>query len=312
MSNRCILGIALNIYEKVTAMSYIPDSELVLTPDGKIYHLGLRPGDIAETIITVGDPERVKRISRHFDSVEVEAGKREFVAHTGRVGQKRITVLSTGIGPDNIDIAINELDALVNFDFDRRAVKESLTSLRLIRLGTSGAIQEDLDPGTLVISRFGIGLDNLMYYYQYQNTLRESELWEALQEFLSYHFTLPTTPYVFEGSGLLAESLSKGLEQGITLTSPGFYGPQGRQLRAPVRFGGPELDQLRHFRFGSFRITNFEMETSALFGLARLLGHEAISCNVILGNRIKKTFVDSPYAVVDHMIELQLERIAAL
>lgn len=312
MPNLCILGFALNTTENVTAMPSIPDSELVLTPDGKVYHLGLRPGDIAETILTVGDPERVKRISRHFDSIEVQAGKREFVAHTGRIGQKRLTVLSTGIGPDNIDIAVNELDALVNFDFDRRTIRESLTPLRLIRLGTSGAIQEDLDPGALVISRFGIGLDNLMHYYQFQNTLRESELWEALQEFLSYHFTLPTAPYVFEGNGPLAESLGKGLEQGITLTSPGFYGPQGRQLRAPVRFGGAELDQLRHFRFGAYRITNFEMETSALFGLARLLGHEAISCNVILGNRIKKTFVDDPYAVVDRMIELQLERIAAL
>lgn len=293
-------------------MQKAPQSELVLTPDGKIYHLGLRPEDIADTIITVGDPERVKRVSKYFDAIELEVAKREFVTHTGRIGNKRLSVMSTGIGPDNMDIAINELDALANYDFEHRIPKPELRKLSIIRLGTSGALQEDIEPGALVVSRFGLGLDNLMHFYEYHPTLREAELTDAFREFMAYYFEFPTMPYMFEGSARLAEHLATGLEQVITVTSPGFYGPQGRQLRAPVRFGADEIDQLRHFRFREYRIGNFEMETSALFGLSRLLGHAAISCNVILGNRIKKTFVNDPYAEVERMLQVQLERIAAL
>lgn len=293
-------------------MQQTPQSELVLTPDGKIYHLGLAPEDIADTIITVGDPERVARISGHFDTIELRVAKREFVTHTGRIGSKRITVLSTGIGPDNMDIAINELDALANYDFVQRVPKANHRTLNIIRLGTSGSLQEDIAPGQIVLSRFGLGFDNLMHFYQTTPTLREAQLFDDFQEFLSFHFELPTLPYMFEGSAYLAEKLGTGLEQVITITSPGFYGPQGRQLRGPVRIGAEQLDQLRHFRFLQYRIANFEMETSALFGLSRMLGHHAISCNVILGNRIKKTFVQDTYAVVDLMIRQILPEIAAL
>ena len=234
------------------------------------------------------------------------------MTHTGRIGDKRITVLSTGIGPDNMDIAINELDALANYDFVKRIPREIHRTLKIIRLGTSGALQEDIEPGQTVLSRFGLGFDNLMHFYQTTPTLREAELFDAFREFMTFHFELPTLPYMFEGSASLANTIGQALEQVITITSPGFYGPQGRQLRAPIRIGGNEIDQLRYFRFHEYRIGNFEMETSALFGLARLLGHEAISCNVILGNRIKKTFVENTYQVVDHMIQMLLPRIASL
>lgn len=293
-------------------MQQTPQSELVLTPEGKIYHLNLAPDEIADIILTVGDPERVSRISKYFDAIEVREAKREFVTHTGRIGSKRITVLSTGIGPDNMDIAINELDALANYDFEKRIPRNTLRSLKIIRLGTSGSLQEDIAPGQIVLSRFGLGFDNLMHFYRYSPTPREARLFDAFQKFIAAHFEMPTMPYLFEGSTPLAESLGEGLEQVITITSPGFYGPQGRQLRAPIRIGGDEIDQLRHFRFEEFRIGNFEMETSALFGLARLLGHDAISCNVILGNRIKKTFVENTYEVVEKMIQTLLPRIAAL
>lgn len=293
-------------------MAHTSNSELIITSEGRIYHLGLHPDDIAHTIITVGDPDRVARVSRHFDRIDLKIAKREFVTHTGWIGSKRLTVLSTGIGPDNIDIAVNELDALVNYDFNTLDPKEALTPLRIIRLGTSGAIQEDIDPGTMVISRFGLGLDNLMQYYLYENTTREKELLETLNTFLQFRFALPTSPYVFEGDSFLANTLGQGLEQVITLTSPGFYGPQGRALRAPVRLNSTALDSLRHYHFGEYRIANFEMETSAIFGLAHLLGHQAISCNVILGNRIKKTFSSDAYSSIDRMIVLQLERIVLL
>ena len=293
-------------------MAYLSDSELIITPEGRIYHLGLHPDEIADTIITVGDPGRVARVSRHFDHLDTQVSKREFVTHTGRIGQKRITVLSTGIGPDNIDIAVNELDALANYDFGTRMPKEHPTRLHLIRLGTCGAIQEDIAPGQQVISRFGLGLDNLMRYYAYQNTPRELGLLAALEAFQQTQVALPVPPYVFEGSPALSETLGRNTEQVITLTSPGFYGPQGRQLRAPARLAAAEMDTLRHFRYEGYRIANFEMETSALFGLARLLGHEAISCNVVLGNRINKTFLSDPYTHIDQMIVSRLEQIVAL
>lgn len=293
-------------------MAHISNSELIITPEGRIYHLGLHPDDIAHTIITVGDPDRVARVSHHFDRIDLRIAKREFVTHTGWIGSKRITVISTGIGPDNIDIAVNELDALVNYDFKTLEPKETLTPLHIIRLGTSGAIQEDIEPGTLVVSRFGLGLDNLMQYYQYENTAREKELLETLHAFLQFRAALPVAPYVFEGSPFLADTLGQGLEQVITLTSPGFYGPQGRALRAPVRLDSTTIDSLQHYRFSDYRIANFEMETSAIFGLAHLLGHQAISCNVILGNRIKKTFTSDAYTQIDNMIALQLERILQL
>ena len=293
-------------------MSHTPESELVLTADGRIYHLGLRPEDIGSIILTVGDPERVGRISRHFDRIDVQASKREFHTHTGWLGKHRISVVSTGIGPDNIDIVVNELDALANFDFEQRIVKQELTSLRIIRLGTSGALQEDIEPGSVVVSRFGIGLDNLMYFYQYHNTLSEAELFDALQEFQQYHGLLPIQPYVCESDLYLAQVLGKDLEQGITLTCPGFFGPQGRQWRVPIALPFDNMTPMQHFRFREYRIVNFEMETSALFGLSRLLGHHALSFNVILANRTRQTFTSDPYKAVDGMIETALERIAAL
>ncbi len=287
-------------------MQQIPDSELIINPDGSIYHLNLRPEQIASTIITVGDPGRVEKVSRYFDSIEEKTSKREFVTHTGRLGHHRISVLSTGIGPDNIDIVLNELDALANIDFKTRAVKDRLTSLKIIRLGTSGGLLPDVPVDSILLSSFGIGLDNLLHFYDRELSQEESELMQVLRE--SY-IPLPTQPYAAEGSSYLLSALGHGLHHGITLTSPGFYAPQGRSLRLEALMSSKTLDKLAQIEFKKHHITNFEMETAAIYGLANLLGHEPLSCNVLLANRANKTFSKDPKKSVTKLIETMLERI---
>ena len=287
---------------------FIAPSELLITPENKIYHLNLAQGDLATTIITVGDPNRVALVSQFFDEIELKVSKREFVTHTGRIGNKRLSVLSTGIGPDNIDIVINEVDALFNINFETRKPKASHTAVNFIRLGTSGCIQPGVETGSLVISSHGLGMDNLMHFYGYQETGITAEIF---QDILKHDFPFPTKPYLVAGSQNLIQQLAKDLIQGITITAPGFYAPQGRSLRLKSTLAG-YIDGLADFESNGVKITNFEMETSAIYGLSSLLGHHAMSCNVILANRPDKTFNTDLKGITLNMIKVMLERISGI
>lgn len=285
-------------------MPKFSEADLILNKDGSVYHLNLKPQNVSENIILVGDPGRVHRISKHFSKIEFEMNKREFITHTGIYNEKRITVMSTGMGVDNIEIAIIELDALFNIDLKNRTPKEEKTSLNIIRIGTSGAIQEDLKVGSQVVSDYGIGMDNLMLYYNLEQSEFETEIGKKLQESLN----LPFAPYVVKGSELLKVKLGEGLVEGNTVTSPGFYAPQGRKLRVEV--SNPKfLDQVTYFNHDGFWLTNFEMETSMIYAFARLLGHQALSINAILGNRAKGTFSKNPYKTIDAIIKKVLDRL---
>ena len=287
-------------------MHKLSESDLVINPDGSIYHLNLLPEDVAQTVITVGDPDRVAEISKHFDRVELKKGKREFITHTGYIGSKRITVLSTGIGTDNIDIVFNELDALVNIDFTTREIKSELTSLDIIRIGTSGAIQPDIEMGTILASSHGLGLDTLMKYYQQDLSVANQEVLTQI----NVHFAdLPgIDPYFTSGSARLLDTIGKGLQQGITVTAPGFYAPQGRVVRAQGKV--PDLiGKLNSFRHAGLRITNLEMETAGIYALASVLGHHALSVNAILASRVNYEFSKDPNAIVNQAIQLVLERL---
>jgi uridine phosphorylase len=291
-------------------MQRIGESELILTPDKQIYHLNLRPSEIADTIITVGDPDRVKEVSKHFDSVEFKTQHREFVTHTGFIGKKRLTVLSSGIGPDNIDIVMNELDALVNIDFESRTIYEEKKSLNIIRFGTSGSLQEDIPVDSLVASSHGIGLDNVMHYYQLENSVEEQEI---LQAFIQHTSLQEQTiqPYIAKGSSALLNHFTEGYHHGITVTCPGFYAPQGRVVRAELKF--PNLvNQLSSFRLGAYKITNFEMETSAIFGLGKIFGHQCLAVNTIVANRVRKEFSKDGKKSVENLIEKSLAIVATI
>ena len=286
----------------------IPSSELILNPDGSIYHLNLLPDHISDTILTVGDPGRVAQVSRHFDSIEFEGAHREFVTHVGYYRGKRLTVLSTGMGTDNIDIVLNELDALVNIDFMARTVRppEERLSLRIIRLGTSGSLQADVPIGAILATEHAVGLDSLMQFYPLMETGLETEIATEIQQTLA----LPFAPYVVRGSDLLREQLGAGLLMGNTLTCPGFYGPQGRRLRLDLR--QPDyMTRLQNFRHqsaeGEFRLHNLEMETAGYYALGRLLGHEVLSINAIVANRATGEFAEDAGAVVDALIERTLQ-----
>jgi uridine phosphorylase len=285
-------------------MSPIGESELIITPEGQIYHLNLRPEELADTVITVGDPDRVKEVSKYFDHLEFQTQHREFVTHTGYLQGMRLTVLSSGIGPDNIDIVMNELDALANIDFKTRTIKEIKKSLRIIRFGTSGSLQEDVPVDSLVASSHGIGLDNVLHYYQLENTPQENELLQAFVRHTGIHSS-PITPYIASGSVELLSLFQENYTHGITVTCPGFYAPQGRVVRASLRF--PELvNQLSHFRFETHRITNFEMETSAIFGLGRVFGHACLAVNTIVANRVRKEFSKDGKKSVENLIQQSL------
>lgn len=285
-------------------MHKIEASELIINSRGAIYHLDLRPEELAQTVITVGDPGRVAQVSKHFDSIEYKQQHREFITHTGYIGKKRISVLSTGIGPDNIDIVMNELDALANIDLTNRTIKKELTSLTVIRIGTSGSLQGDIPVDSFVAGTHGLGIDNLLNYYKHSNNDEEKTL---LQQFAA-HTQLDNSfshPYIATASGAIIKHFVEGFHQGITVTCPGFYGPQGRVLRLGLT--NPQLiDRLTQFYYGNHRITNFEMETSAIYGLGKLLGHQCLSVNVIVANRINKTFTKDGTAAVEGLIQKAL------
>jgi uridine phosphorylase len=289
-------------------MQKIAESELILNSRGAIYHLDVRPEELADTIITVGDPDRVKEVTKHFDTVEVKRNHREFVTHTGYLGGKRISVVSTGIGPDNIDIVLNELDALVNIDFETRMIKPTLSHLTIIRIGTSGSLQEDIEVDSFVATTHGLGIDNLLNYYRHDNNDEEMQI---LQQFVA-HTQLGSNfsqPYISTAAPSMLKNFVDGFHHGITVTCPGFYGPQGRVLRLGLT--NPDLiDRLTQFTFGNHRITNFEMETSAIYGLSKLLGHHCLSLSAIVANRVKKEFSKDGGAAVESLIVKSLDLIA--
>ena len=290
-------------------MPRIAESELIITGRGAIYHLDLRPEELADTIIVVGDPDRVKKVSIHFDKIECRQQHREFITHTGFIGNKRLSVMSTGIGPDNIDIAINELDALANIDFETREIKKDFKKLNIIRFGTSGSLQADIPVDSFVASTHGLGLDNLLNFYSYKKSADEKDMAEAFIEQTALNTSI-TTPYAFKGSEILLKKFGDAFYKGITVTCPGFYGPQGRILRLGVSSPGL-IDRLTHFNFNNNRITNFEMETSAIYGLGRLLGHECLSVNAIVANRVVQQFSKDSNAAVERLIKAALEALVA-
>ncbi|WP_443947247.1 nucleoside phosphorylase [Pedobacter sp. AW1-32] len=284
----------------------ISKSDLIINPDGSIYHLNLLPEDVASTVITVGDPDRVGEITKHFDSIEIKKGKREFITHTGFLGKNRITVLSTGIGTDNIDIVLNELDALVNVDFDTREAKPELTSLNIIRIGTSGAVQEDVPMGTILASSYGLGMDALMNYYVQNPSDNESVLLKEIKN----HFSPVNgiVPYLTAASDTLLHTIGKDLTHGITITAPGFYAPQGRLVRAKNSVQD-FIGIIKSFQSNGNRITNLEMETAGIYALAKVLGHHALSINAILASRVKFDFSTEPDKIVEKAIKIVLERL---
>ena len=286
-------------------MSRIAESELIINNRGAIYHLDLRPEEIADTVITVGDPDRVHEVSKHFDSIEIKRQHREFITHTGKVGNKRLTVLSSGIGPDNIDIVINELDALVNIDFKTREIKKELKSINIIRIGTSGSLQADIPVDHFVASTHGLGVDNLLNFYRLEQNDEEQLLIQSFITHTQVHGQIGN-PYISSGAGSLIKHFVKDFHQGITVTCPGFYGPQGRVLRLGIK--NPNfVNRLSDFRFGQHRITNFEMETSAIYGLGRLLGHNCLAINAIVANRVAKEFSKDGKATVEKLIQKFLQ-----
>jgi uridine phosphorylase len=284
----------------------LSEADLIINPDGSIYHLNLLPEDIADTVITVGDLDRVPEVSKYFDRIELKKGKREFITHTGYIGDKRITVISTGIGTDNIDIVFNELDALVNIDFDTRTIKDQLRSLNIIRIGTSGAVQPDIPMGTVLASSYGLGFDALMHYYEQELSSQE----QALLAEINTHFKglEGIKPYLTKADESLVQQFAHDMPTGITSTAPGFYAPQGRQVRAKNAVEN-FIGQLNSFKSGENRITNLEMETAGIYALAKTLGHKALSINAILASRVKFEFSSNPNAIVEKAIKTILERI---
>lgn len=288
----------------------IANSELILNPDGSVYHINLKPGQVASTVIFVGDQNRVEKITQHFDSIEVDVQKREFKTQTGIYKGKRITVMSTGIGPDNIDIAINELDALFNVDLETRKIKEHLTRLNIIRIGTSGSLQKDIPVDSFVMSRYGLGLDNMLQSYLI-DSITETDIEEAFIEQTQWDMR-KGRPYVVKGSDELAEIVAgPSVYEGFTGTAGGFYGPQGRVVRLQIQ--DPHLNnKMDSFTFKGIRMTNLEMETGAIYGLGKLLGHRCLSLNAIIANRANGTFSEDPYKAVDNLIAYTLDKLTLI
>lgn len=286
----------------------IQSSELILNPDGSVYHLNLKPEHIARDIIFVGDQNRVEKITKLFDSIEFSAQKREFKTQTGTYKGKRITVMSTGIGPDNIDIVMNELDALVNINLETRQPKENLTSLNIIRIGTSGSLQADIPVDSFVMSTFGLGLDNMLRSYLIDE-ISNTEIEDAFIKHTDWDLK-KGKPYVIACSEKLEKIIeSNRIHKGITATAGGFYGPQGRVLRLNIQDENLN-SKMDNFSFEENRITNLEMETAAIYGLSTLLGHHALSLNAIIANRASGTFSKDPYKAVDELIVYTLEKLS--
>jgi len=289
-------------------MKQIPDSELIINNDGSIFHLHLHPNQLADDIIMVGDQSRVAMISKHFEHVEHKIQNREFVTHTGLYKGKRITALSTGIGTDNIDIVVNELDALVNIDLNTRTVKTEKKSLNFVRIGTSGGLQNFLSAGDFLVSDSAIGFDGLLHFYEGSERVRRCDFEKALIAHLSYKSELPQ-PYVTDADKKLVERLGDGFIHGVTISAPGFYGPQGRVLRLPIV--NPEVNNLiSEFSFGKEKITNYEMESSAIFGLGNMLGHKSATVCLIIANRYNKTALTDYKPNMEELVVKVLDRLA--
>jgi uridine phosphorylase len=285
----------------------IQASELILNPDGSVYHLNLKPEQIAHDIIFVGDQNRVEKISCLFDTIEFSTQKREFKTHTGTLNGKRLSVISTGIGPDNIDIVMNELDALVNIDLKTRKPKSNLTSLNIVRIGTSGSLQADIPVDSFVMSTYGLGLDNMLRSYLIEDISNSN-----MEDSFIYHTKWDLRkgrPYVISCSEKLEKIIdSDKFHKGITATAGGFYGPQGRVLRLNIQDTNLN-SKMDNFQFEGNRITNLEMETAAIYGLSKLMGHNALSLNAIIANRANGTFSEDPYNAVDELIKYTLEKL---
>jgi len=285
----------------------IAASELILNPNGSVYHLQLLPGQVADTVITVGDSDRVEEITKHFESIEFTIQNREFKTQTGNYKGKRITVISTGIGTDNIDIVLNELDAVVNIDLENREVKKELKSLDIIRIGTSGSINQEVPLDSFLLSEMSIGFDSLMHFYDSKGV----EETEATSAFVSHTgwFSKKSEPYIIKGSQKLIDIfISDATKSGITATNIGFYGPQGRVLRLPLQDSDINK-KLASFQYKGLNITNMEMETAGIYGLSKLLGHRAISLNALIANRVTGEFSNNPKKLVERLIAYSLERI---
>lgn len=280
------------------------ETDLILNPDGSVYHLSLRPKDISDKIIVVGDPGRVHRVSKHFDSVDFEMNKREFITHTGKYKGKRLTVISSGMGTDNVEILMQELDALVNIDLVHREPKARKKRLQIIRIGTSGTIQEDIKVGSHLATEYAIGLDPLIHFYDYEHKGKEKNIVHQLQKELD----LPYLPYCFKGSTALFERFKDCTVSGNTVTCPGFYAPQGRALRIPIRFKNI-IEKLQYFHEEDIWLTNLEMETAGYYAFGKLLGHDMLSLNAIMANRVKNEFAKDSNKVIDELILKVLERI---
>ena len=281
----------------------ISETDLILNADGSVYHLHLLPHQVAETIITVGDPNRVAEVSAFFDRIEHKVAYREFVTHTGYLNNQRISVISTGIGTDNIDIVLTELDALFNIDLEKRRTKEVLTSLKLIRVGTSGCLQASIPLDSIIISEYAIGLDGLLHHYAYENNIQETNLLNAFSAQVTLNNIIP---YVFKADEDLIKQFEKKYEKGVTLTAEGFYAPQGRLIRAAhTQFDFEK--RVTAFKHPHYQITNLEMETAGIYGLGKILGHQCLSVNALLANRATKQFSKNPDALVKKMIEEVLE-----
>ncbi len=290
-------------------MKPFEESELILSPKNRLYHINLNDSEIADTVIIVGDQNRVTQISKYFSKIEVKSEHREFVAHTGYFNNKRITVLSTGIGTDNIDIVLTELDAAVNIDPQTRLTKSQRRQLNIIRLGTSGALQPEINVNDIVVSTYGLGFDGLLNFYSVNNDIYEHLISKAFIEHSRWLSILPY-PYCVSASSYLLEKFKDipNAHFGITATAPGFYGPQGRQLRLKASI--PDLNEkLTSFSFNGHKITNFEMETSALYGLGKALGHHCVTACVIIANRIIRQFTKNYHESVENLIKISLERL---
>lgn len=284
----------------------IPASELPLQADGAIYHLNLHPEELADNVILVGDPGRVEMISAMFDSVELQKQNRELITHTGTFHGKRISVISTGMGTDNIDIVLTELDALANVDLSTRTVKEEHRALNLVRIGTSGALNPDIECGTFLASAFGLGIDGMLRFYDTHDLIRE-DLVEAFVRHTGWDNVLPY-PYCTPCSPVLLERIAHDMKQGITVSAPGFFGPQGREVRAKLKY--PELNgRIETFEYQGNAITNMEMECSAIYGLGGLLGHHPLTVCLIIANRVTGKFLDSYHDRMEQLCHTVLERI---
>lgn len=295
-------------HEKQKIMKVIGQSELIIDKKGRIYHLGLKPEDIADTVILVGDPGRVGMVSEYFNKIETTVSNREFITHTGYYHGKKISVISTGIGTDNIDIVVNELDALVNIDLKERKIKKQQKSLDLIRIGTSGSLQENIPVDSFLLSKKAVGFDNVIRFYYDSNKITDPVFEQSFVEHVGWSSKL-SVPYIVDAdTGLLKKLSSNKTFEGITISFPGFYGPQGRKLRLDLQ-NRDINNKISEFEYNGEKITNFEMESSAIYGLSKMLGHKAVTICAVIANRANKTFSKDYQVTVRKLVGYTLEKI---